>query len=138
MEDMKDRLTRQLMKHEDIRKKPYTCTAGKLTIGIGRNLTDRGLTTEECMYLFENDLKIATRDLVSVFGNIGYFSTMRQVALIDMMFNLGKPRFLGFKKMIAAIKEADWKEAANQAKDSRWYSQVGERGERLVGQIRRG
>ncbi|MEO1928105.1 MAG: hypothetical protein ABGX26_05395 [Nautiliaceae bacterium] len=44
-----------------------------------------------------------------------------------MIFNLGKPRFLQFKKMIKAIKDGDFKRAAEEAKNSRWCGQVGQR-----------
>jgi lysozyme len=48
-----------------------------------------------------------------------------------MIFNIGMPRFKQFKKMIAALEEGDWSEAANQMMDSKWAKQVGKRAERL-------
>ncbi|MDY0127369.1 MAG: hypothetical protein RBR69_04500 [Candidatus Cloacimonadaceae bacterium] len=42
-----DRIKEQLVRHEGLRLKPYRCTAGKLTIGIGRNLNDCGITQSE-------------------------------------------------------------------------------------------
>ena len=41
-----------------------------------------------------------------------------------------------FKKMNSAISENDWKEAAKEGRDSRWYRQVGARAERLVNRMR--
>ena len=39
MEDtLLERIKKQLVRHEGLRLKPYRCTAGKLTIGYGRNL----------------------------------------------------------------------------------------------------
>ena len=46
----------QLIKHEGLRKKVYTCPAGKLTIGVGRNLEDRGITEEEALLMLDNDI----------------------------------------------------------------------------------
>ena len=40
-------LTELLKKHEGIRSKPYKDTVGKITIGVGRNLDDVGLSNDE-------------------------------------------------------------------------------------------
>lgn len=44
---MKER--EQLIIDEGIRLKPYKCSKGKITIGIGRNLEGNPLTPDECM-----------------------------------------------------------------------------------------
>jgi lysozyme len=49
-----------------------------------------------------------------------------------MMFNMGRPRLSKFKKMNAAVLEGDWKTAAVEGRDSRWYDQVTNRAERLM------
>jgi GH24 family phage-related lysozyme (muramidase) len=41
MNRFKENMIRQLTRHEGLRLKPYLCPAGKLTIGIGRNLEAR-------------------------------------------------------------------------------------------------
>ena len=51
----------------------------------------------------------------------------RQLALMSMAFNLGAPRLGGFRRMRAAIQSGDWHQAAREALDSRWASQVGTR-----------
>ncbi len=123
-----------LIKHEGWRNKPYRCPAGKLTIGVGRNLEDRGLSDDEIEHLLENDIKIAVEDLKKIFGEKLWdeLSNARKAVLIDMMFNLGYHRFKTFKRMIAAIKRKDFKTAAQEMKNSRWYHQVGHRGAELV------
>lgn len=126
------RLWQMLERHEGLRLKPYRCSAGKMTIGYGRNLDDVGISEEEASYLLNNDIKRAEEDLISVFPYFSGFSKSRQDALLDMMFNLGKTRFLGFKKMIAAIKNDDWKEAKIQAMDSKWATQVGYRAKEVT------
>ena len=116
-----------ITKHEKMVLKPYTDTVGKLTIGVGRNLDDNGISKDEALYMLNNDLKIVSNDLHNIFEDFNYLPYDVQLALTDMMFNMGKPRFLGFKKMIAAIKNKDFKEAARQAKNSKWCKQVGTR-----------
>jgi lysozyme len=56
--------------------------------------------------------------------------------MANMMFNLGYPRFCKFKKMIKAVKDEDWLEAAEQMQDSRWYKQVTNRADRLILRMR--
>jgi lysozyme len=53
-----------------------------------------------------------------------------------MMFNIGKGRLSGFKKMISAIEQGDYEKAAAEMVDSKWYNQVGYRAVRLVGMMR--
>jgi lysozyme len=40
----------QLIADEGLKLKPYKCTAGKWTIGVGRNLEDNPLSSADCMY----------------------------------------------------------------------------------------
>jgi len=116
-----------LKRHEGFRNKPYLCSAGRTTIGYGRNLTDVGISEDEAMTLLVHDMVIAFRDVRLIFPEFSKFSNNRRNALTDMIFNLGKTRFLGFKKMITAIKKGDWEEAAKEAQDSKWHNQVGNR-----------
>ena len=135
---MKEELIKQLKDHEGIRLKPYKCTAGKLTIGIGRNLDDIGISEEEAEYLLGNDIETAHKGCERLISNFESISEVRKIALIDMMFNLGYTRMSKFKKMLSAIESEDWTEAAKQAKDSRWYNQVGRRAQKICDQLREG
>ena len=105
----------------------YKCPADKWTCGWGRNCEDKGFSKDEVELMLKNDIAEAAEGAMSIFPRFYGFTTNRQNALIDMVFNMGMWRVLGFKKMIAAIKEKDWKEAAAQAKDSNWHNQVGAR-----------
>ena len=118
--------------HEGLRLNLYTCTAGKISVGYGRNLTDRGISQREAETLLDTDIALAKQDLYDVLDSkvIDSLSDNRYMALVDMMFNLGKTRFRGFKKMIKAIKEGDWDEASRQALDSKWADQVKSRATR--------
>ena len=115
-------------------------TNNQVIIKDGRNLDDVGISNREATVLLYNDIMEATESVRVIFSGFEFdeFSENRQAALIDMMFNLGRSRFIKFKKMITAIRYKDWNEAADQAKDSRWFSQVGERGVKIVRLLREG
>lgn len=117
--------------HEGVRKFPYVDTVGKTTIGIGRNLTDRGLRPQEIQFLFTNDLEEAREELFKCHPWVEELDPVRQAALIDMMFNLGVGRFLKFKQTLRAIRMRDWPDAARHLKHSRWWTQVGSRARRI-------
>ena len=116
-----------ILKHEELRLKPYRDKVGKLTIGVGRNLDDMGISKDEALYMLKNDIKRCKNELCEIFPNFDELPDNVKLVLTDMIFNLGKSRFLEFKKMIAAIKKGDFKRAAEEAKNSRWCKQVGER-----------
>lgn len=116
-----------LIKHEALRVRPYRCTAGKLTIGVGRNLDDRGITKEEALYLLDNDIKAFTAELSE---RLYYFDTLPEnakIVLIDMAFNMGVGGLLTFKETLEHIKQGDYKEASKSMLQSKWASQVGNR-----------
>jgi len=122
----------QLIFHEGLRLKPYHCSAGKLTIGIGRNLEDKGITEKEALMLLENDIQECIKDLKTIFTEFDMLPESVQSVLVDMRFNLGHKGFRKFKNMIKAVRQQDFNQAAAEMKDSRWYYQVGKRAERLT------
>lgn len=130
---------KRLIIHEDFILKPYKCPAGILTVGAGHTggVENRIYTIEECVLLLRKDIAIATDDFLDIF--YGYdINIYRKEALIDMLFNLGKTRFMRFKKMIKAIKENNWDVASEEAKDSKWYNQVGYRAKAIVLELKEG
>ena len=131
-------LVAQLTLHEGMRLKPYTDTVGKMTIGVGRNLTDVGITREEALDLLSNDIDTCVTDLIS-FSWFVTLDPVRQRALCDLRFNLGPRRFRGFVKMLAAIEHGDFETAANELTASQWALQVQQsRRMRLVSMLRTG
>lgn len=130
------KLKQQLILHEGMKLKLYKCTEGKQTIGVGRNIEANGISEDEAMLMLRNDTMEALRLCVYTFKNFTRFPEKQQHALIDLMFNIGYNRFKGFKKMITAINKLDWKTAANEMKDSKWFKQVGNRGYNLVEMLR--
>ena len=127
----RQRLFKQLRLHEGVEKFPYRCTAGYLTIGVGRNIEERGLLDDEIDFILDNDIEVVMNEVSVTFDWFFDLSEVRQRVVADMIFNIGMPRFKQFKKMIAALEEGDWSEAANQMMDSKWAKQVGKRAERL-------
>lgn len=121
-----------LIRDEGLRLKPYRDSVGKLTIGIGRNLDDVGISGAEADYLLMNDIDAA---MFSLGHNIEWWDRLPMPArrgLANMCFNLGWPRLSGFRKMLAALEAGDFEKAASEALDSRWARQVGERAERIA------
>lgn len=115
--------------HEGFRRKPYRCTAKKLTIGYGHNIEDMGVSESIAEMMLEEDLAIAFADASDVIGDDKFFMLPLSVqgAMTDMAFNLGKSRFSKFKKMIAALRSYDYALAAEEMLNSRWANQVGQR-----------
>lgn len=120
-----------LRNDEGLRLKPYHCTADKLTIGYGRNLEDRGISENEAEVLLANDVSEIHEDLSEIYDFFNTLTPTRQAVLISMAFNLGLNGLNKFRKMIKAIEDNDYAEAASQMLDSRWANQVGKRAQRL-------
>lgn len=134
----RDQLVDQLIIHEGVELKPYKDTLGILTIGIGRNLEDRGISEDEARYLCLNDIEIVERELASNFAVVDGLDPARQLVIADMAFNLGVPRLRGFAKMWLAIERGDYNAAAEEMLDSKWARQVGQRAQRLAETMRTG
>jgi len=142
------RLMRQLELDEGRKLKVYQDTENLLTVGVGhlikptdppeiRNLKEGDyITAEQMEELFNADLAIAISDFRVIFSNWETFPAEAQEILINMLFNLGRDRFLKFKKMIAAVYEQKWDVAAHEMEDSKWYYQVGNRAKRLAARMR--
>jgi lysozyme len=129
--DIKDWIKR----HEGFNSHPYFDSVGKLTIGWGRNIEDNGISKEEADILFENDFNSAVNDLMRFDWWVMQPKGV-QDALINMRFNLGLHRLLGFTKMIKALQEKNYGKAAQEALDSRWAKQVGDRAKDVALMIR--
>ena len=122
---------KQLSEHEGRCNYPYFCTGHKMTIGVGWNMTDNtlppdisaflavhGYITEEMIdTLLDISIKRATTDCQRLFPDFDFFSENRRIALIDVMFNLGRTRisqtFPGFCR---AVNAEDWQLAADELK----------------------
>ena len=149
----------KLVVAEGLRLQVYKDTIGIDTIGIGRNLEDRGISKEEldwmdiptidhvyewgiteadAVYLATNDVQIVEEELVRAHPCVDRLDSVRQLILIDMAFNMGVPRLCKFKKMWAAVEAEDFPTAAKEMLDSRWARQVKGRATKLANAMHNG
>ena len=147
------KLMEKLIAHEGLRLTVYKDSLGIDTVGIGRNLQDRGISKEElaeldipsmdhiyeygiteadAIFLAENDVQIVEDELVRAHPCVEELDAVRQLVLIDMAFNLGVPRLCKFKKMWAAVHAKQFDVAAKEMLDSRWARQVKSRSTKLA------
>ena len=131
-------LNAELIRDEGLRLRPYLDSVGKLTIGVGRNLDDVGISNAEALTMLANDVDLAIHELESRFTWFGDLSDARQRVLVNMCFNLGITRLLGFRNMLAAVELGDYYKAAHEMLDSKWARQVGDRAKRLATMMEQG
>lgn len=125
-----ENLRKLIIKHEGMELKPYRDTVGKWTIGVGRNLSDNGISRDEAIYMLERDLQrcyIEARTFIWWKG----LDPVRQEVVICMLFNLGLTRLLKFEKFLGHMALRDFKSAAEEMLRSRWADQVGGRATEL-------
>ena len=158
-------LLKQLKQEEGFASKLYADTVGALTIGFGHNiggrplsiaeqkrlfpgsnyplsipsivliLRSKGISKEDATYLLEQDILIAEKDCKDLFSKWNDIPSDKKLPLIDMAFNLGKPKLSKFVKMRKAVEKGDWKEAAKQVRNSLSYLQLPKRYERLAKEL---
>lgn len=155
----KEKICRQLERHEGKRAKVYKDSLGIPTVGIGFNLQrgdakskieglgldyqkvlagEQPLTDAQIHVLLVADVETAVADCEKLFANFGSLDDVRQRVLADMMFNLGTTRLGKFKKLKAAVEAGDYAKAGDEMMDSTWYDQVKSRGTTLVDMMRTG
>ena len=148
-----DEIRKRLLLHEGCVDHIYTCPSGYKTIGIGRNLETNPLTAREkekvgdisgkitlenILYLLKNDVRRCKKELID---NISWFYQLddeRQYALLDMCFNMGIKKLLGFKRMLNAMLIGDFRGAAKECLNSKYARDVGKRAERIARLIETG
>lgn len=128
------KVRQQIIKHEGLRLQLYNDTMGIPTIGVGRNLKDKGISAVEAMFLLDGDIKDTADFLVKNCPWWVDLDDVRQRAIADMAFNL-RGKLLDFHHMIAAIKAKDWGTAAKELLDSAFARQTGTRATDLASQI---
>jgi len=159
MKYRKELLIEKLIAHEGLRLEVYQDTLGINTIGIGRNLDDRGISKDEldwmdyptiehvfsdgiteadAMYLAQNDVQIVEEELLRAHPCVEDLDAVRQLVLVDMAFNMGVPRLCKFKLMWNAIHEGNFEAAAREMLESRWATQVKGRATKLANAMHNG
>jgi lysozyme len=159
MKYRREHFIEELIKHEGLKLQVYKDTLGIDTIGIGRNLEDRGISQEElddldipnmdviyeygiteadAVYLAQNDVQIVEDELLRAHPCVDRLDSVRQLILMDMAFNMGVPRLCKFQKMWNAIHEEKYDVAAKEMLDSRWANQVKSRAVKLANAMHNG
>lgn len=126
-----DKLYDMLRLHEGVRRFPYRCTAGKLTIGVGFNLDDVGLYAEEMDFILANRVRKLRVELYGRMPWVEDLDEVRQAVLLDMAYNLGVAGLVKFRKTLADVQAGRYDRAAREMLRSRWADQVGSRADRL-------
>jgi len=136
--DSRAKLRKLLTQHEEYKQFVYSDTTGHLTVGIGRNLSDRGISLNEANYLLDEDITYFYTKLSQFLPFFRRLDDNRQIALIDMCFNVGLQGFLNFKQMMLALESEDYERAAQEMLNSKWADQVGARAHQLAEIVRTG
>ncbi len=131
-------LKSDLRRDENTKLKLYTDTRGKISIGTGRNLSDNGISLAEADFMLDNDISGVIEILNRAFPWWKTMSEARQRALANLCFNLGFSRLLGFRNMINALQKQEWQRAHDEALDSDWAREVGDRSQRIALQFLNG
>ena len=137
-----DQLKETLKVDEGVVYEIYNDHLGYPTFGIGHLVLETDaehgqavgtpVSEERVDACFEKDVESVISDCKKLHeGWDGYPQEVKQI-VANMMFNMGLTRLSKFKKHNAALFSGDWKEAAVEGRDSRWYKQVTNRAERLM------
>jgi lysozyme len=134
----REKLAAQLEFDEGRRKLVYKDTVGKLTVGIGRNITDRPFSDDEIDLMLKNDIATVERGLDRAIPWWRNLDDVRQNVIANMAFNMGVPRLLGFSMTLDLVNSGRFDAAAEEMLRSRWAEQVGDRAKRLSTMMRKG
>lgn len=108
---------------EGCRLKAYQDNRGIWTIGYGVNLQE--LTIDQSTadrWLNERLIQAETEAMRQPWW--ARLSGNRQAVIVELIYNMGLPRLLGFVQMISAIEAGDFGRAADELQASRWAKQV--------------
>ena len=133
-----DRLITQLKVHEGVRSKVYLDTEGIETIGVGRNLRDRGLSDDEIELMLANDIRDFQEEVERAFPWWSDMDDVRQRVVVDMAFNMGLGSLSKFVNTLAHIENGRYEEAGVEMLDSKWARQVGDRANVLSDMMKTG
>ncbi len=134
-------LKSQLLREEGAESCAYQDNLGYWTIGVGRLIDSRkggGLSNDEINYLLDNDIKTKTREVLLALPWMPRLSEPRQAVLIGMAFQMGIGGLLKFKRMLSAVEDGQYFEAAAQMVESTWARQTPARAHRMALQMETG
>ncbi|KOE25735.1 glycoside hydrolase family protein [Burkholderia multivorans] len=131
------KLKAELTLDEGRRSRIYVDTVGKVSGGIGRNLTDKGFRDNEIDLMYQNDIAETEAWLDRNLPWWRSLDPVRQRVMMNMAFNM-QGKLLTFVNTLAAVKRGDYASAADGMLASKWASQVGDRAKRLADMMRSG
>ena len=143
----KEAVYEQLKIDEGVVYEIYLDHLGYKTFGVGHLVLESDpehgyavgepVSVERVIECFNSDLDVALSECVNLYGSdiwCGFPGEVQEI-LVNMMFNLGRPRLGKFKKFNAALEVGDWATAGVEGRDSLWHRQVGNRAERLMARL---
>ena len=133
-----DHVKADLIEDEGYKLKLYECPAGKLTIGIGYNIQDNGISDAIAEALFKEKYIECYTALLRIFPNFESYTWNRRKALINMIYQLGETKFRKFSNTINYIKAEAFDLASAEMLDSMWAKQTPNRAKKIAGMIKRG
>mgnify|MGYP000169353765 CR=1 FL=1 len=112
------------------------------TVGIGHLVTEwdeeyekpvgTEVSEERVNELFEKDVQVTIDECKVLFDDFDDLPEEAKQVIANLMFNMGRPRLSKFFKFREAVRNRDWVESGRQLKDSRYYTQVTARADRLI------
>tara|TARA_Y100001970_G_scaffold16576_1_gene18666 strand:- start:43169 stop:43621 length:453 start_codon:yes stop_codon:yes gene_type:complete len=131
-------LKKRIKTNEGFSARPYKDQLGYYTIGYGHLIKKnestylkKNFTKKHFEHLFEKDFCLAVNFYKKFFCSNSFKKNEREL-LIEMIFQIGGPGVLKFKKMINNIKNNKKYMAALEMKKSIWYKQTPARVENLI------
>ena len=138
-------LREQLKIDEGVKYEIYKDHLGYPTFGIGHLITENDpehgkpdgteISEDRVNEIFETDVAKFVSEAKILFPDLDELPDVAQQVIVNMAFNMGRPRLSKFKNFIAGVNDRDWTKAAEEMMDSRWATQVGDRAIRLRNQI---
>lgn len=142
-----DLIKEDLVRHEGYVTEIYLCSEGYATFGIGHMVTENDMEhtwpvgtpveDERILQVFHDDCMDAVEDAEELVDDLYSHPDNVVRVLVNMAFNIGRPRLSRFKKMLQAVNDRDYKVASQEMIDSRWYHQVGRRSAELAEMMRK-
>ena len=117
---MYDNIKEMLIKNEGLVLQVYTCSAGKLTCGVGRNLQDNCISEDEAMFMLENDINRVVANLDKMWEVWRSFPVPAQEVCVDMAFQMGIAGFMNFRQTRALMEMGAWLEASEEILRSKY------------------
>jgi GH24 family phage-related lysozyme (muramidase) len=140
-----DKLREDLIIDEGTKNEIYLDHLGLPTFGIGHLVTEwdeeyelpvgTAVSPDRVNQCFQVDVYGTIDECKILFEDFDELPEEVQLIIGNLMFNMGRPRLSKFVLFRQAVKDRDWIECGNQLKNSRYYTQVTARADRLIARL---